>query len=835
MGSERLTLLDLIGAGFDGAIEMGKATPIGALSLGFLDSIRKRCGELDRETRVDLSLQAKQMQIDDIREALGNLYADQAEHRREVESLAQLFVTFLITNESLPQTPDELQKGQRNIQRIASRTEGKVDRGLENDQRIEDKLDKLLDGKDGFVTSLHDSTAVSDESGRFHGEIDVAAQHLTNCEPDAALALLKQLENRHWPDLTPRERYRVKANMGHAHRQNGEDGWAAKLYLQAHSYQTEDANAIALAARAYSIKGDQEHAGEFAEKAFKKDTHCSLAVAIYVETRPEGTSLTNLEAAVQDSLSSDCEVCCELAFRAIQQECFSKGEEYARRSILANPEEHYPYHLLGIALLRPEMKRAIDTQSLNNPDTERLREAISAFDEADSHSRTMRRDQDRAFLLVNRGAAHALLGDHDTAESDFRAALQLAPKDVDMVYNLANLQCRCGDARKALRTLSTVPPADRDERCVLLSLDTAKITEEPELMRQAWDEALEAHVPWGEVDFRHRVTYLSSMSLNRAMLGEPDKGLEFLRRETDDGIPVFYQCLLSAQTHLASKAVAKAKPLLQEALEALDGTVSRHIVLSLGRDLHEVGLAEEAWSILKDKISRERVTEEAALLVNCALAAGRDDFVMDFCADLRKHGAYDERFIEVELYEYASHHSLMQCITICQDSLGQDTLSEQFKRYLRMRLSSFAVLLKHEKLIERNAQTLPTIDEVQPEWAPAMIHTLLHTTTPEKALDYSYALFRRYPDDARIWHAVIAAAGLMSGREVPVRHVDCVESDAAVRYRNEDTGEKRWCIIETLENPQQQLDEFAPDHPLAKAMEGKCEQRTETVARGGVE
>lgn len=821
MGSEKLTIRDLLGAGRDGVVEACKTTPIVALPLGFLDSIRKRCGELDRQTLVDLSLQAKQIQIDDIREALGDLYADQADLRQEVESFAQSFVTFLATNESLPQTLDELQKGQREILRITSRTEGKVDRGLENDQRIEEKLDSLLDSKDGFVTSTHDLTALPGESGRFHGEIDAAAQCLKRCEPDAALILLKQLEERNWSSLTPRERYRVKANMGHAYRQKGEDDRAADLFLQAHSYQSEDANAIALAARAYIIKGDKKHASEFAEKAYTEDTHCSSAVSVYLEASPEHTPLENLEAVVPDSLSSDWEVCCELALRALRQECFSKGEEYARRAIQANPDEPYPYHLLGAVLLKPEVKRAIDTRSLNDCDAERLREAISAFNESESRSRGMRRDRDHALLLVNRGAAHAMLEDDDDAESDFRAAQRLAPEDVDVVYNLANLQYRCGDASKALRTLSAIPPSDHSKRCVFLSLDAARATGDTELMRKAWGGALEAQIPWDEAELRDRVTYLSLMSQNRAVLGDPDKGLEFLRGETGDGVPVFYQGFLSAQVHLASHAISEAKPFLRKALEALDDTVDRPVVFSLGRSLYVAGLAEEAWSILKDEVSRERVSEEAALLMNCALAAGHDDFVMEFCADLRKHGAYDKRFIEVELHQYASYHSLMRCIALCQDALEQDTLSDPFKRHLRMRLSSFAVLLEREGLIEQNADNLSAVDEVQPEWALAMVQTLLHTTTPEKALDYGYALFRRYPDDARTWHAVIASAGLMSGREIPARHVDCVEPDAAVRYRNEDTGETRWCIIETLENPQRQLDEVPPDHPLARAMEEK--------------
>ena len=100
MGSEKLTIKDLLEAGFHACVEQGKAIPIAGLPLAFLDSIRKRCRELDRETLIDLSLKAKQIQIDDIQDALGNLYADNAEFRKKAESLANLFVDFMATSKS---------------------------------------------------------------------------------------------------------------------------------------------------------------------------------------------------------------------------------------------------------------------------------------------------------------------------------------------------------------------------------------------------------------------------------------------------------------------------------------------------------------------------------------------------------------------------------------------------------------------------------------------------------------------------------------------------------------------------------------------------------------
>ena len=75
--------------------------------------------------------------------------------------------------------------------------------------------------------------------------------------------------------------------------------------------------------------------------------------------------------------------------------------------------------------------------------------------------------------LVNRGAAYVLLKEYSDAEADFRAAASLAPGDPDVIYNLANLQLHQGNVQDALQTLSALPPAKRDVRCVLLCWDAA--------------------------------------------------------------------------------------------------------------------------------------------------------------------------------------------------------------------------------------------------------------------------------------------------------------------------------------------------------------------------
>jgi hypothetical protein len=63
--------------------------------------------------------------------------------------------------------------------------------------------------------------------------------------------LLTELRKKRWDRLSPREKYRVEANIGQSLERKGEFRQAAKHYIEAKQYQPQDDRARALEAIAY--------------------------------------------------------------------------------------------------------------------------------------------------------------------------------------------------------------------------------------------------------------------------------------------------------------------------------------------------------------------------------------------------------------------------------------------------------------------------------------------------------------------------------------------------------------------------------------------------------
>ena len=172
MGSEIMSISDLLRAIFEGAIEAGKVNPIAAFFLGMLNSIRNNCEKLDENEIIQLSLQAKQIQIDDIRKILDEMTFDNIELRQQVESLAHNFVLFLGKYEAIPTTLDELVNGQIAIHQGIQELQNKQSATYARTEQIEGKIDQFIESLS--ITKTPESLNKATQSGLFHGDIDAA-------------------------------------------------------------------------------------------------------------------------------------------------------------------------------------------------------------------------------------------------------------------------------------------------------------------------------------------------------------------------------------------------------------------------------------------------------------------------------------------------------------------------------------------------------------------------------------------------------------------------------------------------------------------------------------
>lgn len=509
MGSEKLTCMDLLRAGYDGAMEAGKTNAGVAFALGFLGSIQNRCSALDKDEIVQLSLQAKQMQIDDIRECIAELHLENSELRQDLEAIGKGFLAFLGERQAIPSQISHLVRAVDHIAcNIESLLEGQDD-AASHRERIESKMDVLIEASHHLRSGSGMTGTPADATG-FHPRIDSAAHFLHEYRPDAALAMLEVLDKEHWSDLTPRERYRLRANQGHAKRQQGLHEEAARLFLEAYGFQPGDDNAMALAVDAYLALEQPEEAGDMASKALQVNPNSASVVAAYIRSRPADTSFQELEGYAPPHLRSSLEVTIQLASQALRRELYTDAEKYGRLGITANAEEPYPHYVVGASLFGPVGAKALKRARLLGEDHSRLAEALECLAESEKLIGRFNDDSLRVAILINRGCIFRVQDRVDDAEHCFHAARALQPRDPDVIYHEAALLMQKDNAASACDRLRQVPQEEWSTRHACLFMWAAAETGDREAMETALTETAPLAVDLARESMDNRLSYLAA-------------------------------------------------------------------------------------------------------------------------------------------------------------------------------------------------------------------------------------------------------------------------------------------------------------------------------------
>jgi tetratricopeptide (TPR) repeat protein len=142
-----------------------------------------------------------------------------------------------------------------------------------------------------------------------HSEIEAACKHLTGGDLSVAIYLLEDLKKRRGDKLSPREKYRVEANIGLAMERKGEFKKAAQHYIEAQRHQPQEDRARALEAIAYYHLDDKPKAHALAVEAVKDHPNCALAHAVRIRSAPPEVSVAELEASVLSSFAKKSRSC----------------------------------------------------------------------------------------------------------------------------------------------------------------------------------------------------------------------------------------------------------------------------------------------------------------------------------------------------------------------------------------------------------------------------------------------------------------------------------------------------------------------------------------------
>jgi tetratricopeptide (TPR) repeat protein len=664
-----------------------------------------------------------------------------------------------------------------------------------------------------------------------HARIERAVEQLKSRSFDTAIFILHELKEAHWPYLSPRERFRTLANLGHAYERGRDDfGAAAALYEEAAAADPSHEHSECYRAMACLLRDEEQQAREMARRAVERNEHSGLAHAVRVRTLPDDVSFADAEASVPPDLRGQAEVATALAFHALRRptrvsdratpEELHVAERYLRLAHGELPGEPAIGVHLGTVIVESERQRAFKAGPLPTlGESARAEEAVTLLSGVLDGRVPAVSPGLHTRALAARGAAYHLLDRDVEAARDISAAYGRSPDDPEILFQHSLLLHNRGMADHAIDGLGKLE-SDPLPRWGTLTLCRMLLQRARQGDAERAERLLRGGLPaLAPCEPALRLQWVDTLIRSICRSARYDDALAVLQ-DTPEGV-------LEATTAMAFRAVvlkrkgshAPADAEVTEAANAIrpESTLdARYLTVGVAADL---GRDDLVYALLDGHVPRDRVLPETQAFLMAAHKQGNDAAALSLCAELREAGAADWATTSFEA-ELASHYnSADRAVSALQWFLSRQPTGLSAK-LARLQLSEIGLLWDRPELIEREAARLPAVDEAGAGWGSATVE-VLRQVDPTAAMTYAYRLLRLHPGKAAAHRAIVSSinpSGQTPLPPVPVQ--ERVAVDLAVQVRLSPDGEERWFVIESEPEPDFDRGEISPTHPLARRMLG---------------
>ncbi|GAF78207.1 unnamed protein product, partial [marine sediment metagenome] len=524
---------------------------------------------------------------------------------------------------------------------------------------------------------------------------------------------------------------------------------------------------------------------------------------LLVQTSPDDIPFPQLEKLVPAELRSDPEIAIALARRAQSCLCFDSAESYAREAYQTDRDSPATAEILATVLIDSQQRAVIPLAEFRAyvPQPDKLEEAEALLTDVLQKYGSKLPDRMITRLRNARSVCRALLGHHEAAAQDADAAHELDQHDPQSILQRARHLFRQEDFDTAVSLLEDLCQRDDIPRPHLLLAQTLIYRNQP------GDQDAAVHTLKSNIlDHRDdapelRLDYAAILIHALGQLGHHEEALSQIDTFPTNFISASATASLRALALSQAGQTVRAREAAQVALRSLPPTPASSEVRLLASTLGRLDLHDEALRLWKSIVHPRYVGFDTLQLLDTAHRCEDDDFILNFCEDLRQNDIFDTRCLELETYvleQYSCFDAVLELaaayLSICPDT--------EFARHLRVRQSCIALALDKPDLVCADPALLPAADKAAPEVGEAVVHVLSQGGRALEAIEYGYELLRRHFDKAECHRAFFRA--LKPGdldaprKEVP----DHVAPGCAVYYQELPGGERDWFIIEDGDDPQ---------------------------------
>lgn len=675
----------------------------------------------------------------------------------------------------------------------------------------------------------------SDGVADFQEDLDQAFKYVRQGSPEVTVELLEALRKKRWDQLSPRQRYRVLANIGNAWLAAQDKPRAAKAYLEAAAHQPRDEDARAFEALSYLLVDDREKAFEFAQALCRDHPALPRAHMIRIRCSPPELSLEELKTDLPPQLSGQPEVALALHDRALAEGRVEEAERILREDLR---DDHGWVQLtlaLGSTLLQQEfeaMHVGIDGPIL--ADRERVVEARDLFSQALEQIPEGDPEQLSVGAYLNRGTCRRLLGEHEAARDDFRVAYQLAPNNEKVAIALArSVVPGKADINQAIGVLEDFLKEQESKLVELLLAELLRQREQDGDLQRAV-RILESHLP-GLADLDDQDLKADTVEILADLYvrtGQGEKALDFLDEVVEAQLSTAAVNAVRGNVLLRAAKTERALEHAQLAQQSLAEDADWNDVRRTALLLERLEEYSDAYALWRRLVSAHSISAETSHLLRCARAAGEHEFVIDFCEQVRLNGHVDLRSISHEIEVLLQYSEFNKARNVFLEYLA----ANPDDKVVRLHLTTLAIRLNWSDLVGNDPSDLPTIEEVpSADLGAEIVNVLRVGPNPTLAVDFAYRLYRKFPDEVAANMALVASVMQPGDAGLSIEaKLRTVQSGAAVRWIDLDSNESSWLVIEDAPDAQMARGEYTSSHALVRAMLDRMEGEEFLMPEGGI-
>jgi len=670
-------------------------------------------------------------------------------------------------------------------------------------------------------------------------DIENANRLLKERKSTEALVLLERLWEQHSTVLTGNQKYRTRANIGHAFLAQDQHEKAAYCFLEAIQYDQVNEKARAREALAYLLLGNPGKAHKLAKALLNDFPEEKLGRAVYVRSAPKELKFDEIEKMVPEHQREDSEVAMAIGEAAMYRGHFDIAEIYIGKALEEEPNQAQIKEVLGDLLVQRARiaEQAVNDRGPTKEERGYLVKAKELFTE--SLNEYYRNDLTANIVRVRLKRSNVCMGlnDEKGRYEDISFAYHLAPKYPDAAFSYAVIKAEKSDWNEAIAITETL--IGKGFRCGIESflsqcLDKRNLAGDK---KRAIDLLRSRINNLGQEEPEIRAEYLTMLVDLEWQLQGIEVALKTLDNLPEGIASVELVLVLKGELLRLSGNRPLAINITKDILTKINSNTTLHEKKRIATLLQAIGMYQEALEIWKSIVQPEYIGKDTYRIMECAHQCEDVGFIAEFAEKLRANGLWERKLFDLELGYREKYHDDKGARKVMEEFLA-DPPDQSYVPYVRLRLSLLGIRTGKKDLIERDPTKLPQVTEVNAQIGRWVAFVLRHGQEPIRGVDYAYELVRLNWDQSDAHIAMIESILPHVGPAVDIKHPEeIVAPGIAVQYQEDDTHELCWHIIENsvITKPESSRNEFPIDHPVSKEMLGKKRGERFYLVKDGIQ